>query len=44
MIDKPIDTVHRLATDMGVLVLFSGDNDGDIMLNSAMINLNIVEA
>ena len=43
--DQPIDEVYQLAADMGGAgFIFSGENDADIMHNSAMINLNMVEA
>ena len=42
--DRPFDEVYQLAADMGGAgFVFSGENDADIMHNSAMINLNIVE-
>ena len=45
VIDKPFDELYRLAADMGGAgFVFSGENDADIMHNSAMINLNVVEA
>lgn len=43
--DQPFDEVFQLAADMGGAgFVFSGDNDADIMHNSALINLNMVEA
>ena len=43
--DQPFDEVYQLAADMGGAgFIFSGENDADIMHNSAMINLNVVEA
>jgi GDP-D-mannose 3',5'-epimerase len=43
--DKPFDEVYQLAADMGGAgFVFSGENDADIMHNSALINLNMVEA
>ncbi|MBA65340.1 MAG: NAD-dependent dehydratase [Candidatus Marinimicrobia bacterium] len=43
--DEPFDEVYQLAADMGGAgFVFSGENDADIMHNSAMINLNVVEA
>ena len=43
--DAPFDEVYQLAADMGGAgFVFSGDNDADIMHNSALINLNMVEA
>ena len=45
VIDQPFDEIYQLAADMGGAgFVFSGENDADIMHNSAMINLNVVEA
>ena len=45
VIDQPFDELYQLAADMGGAgFVFSGENDADIMHNSAMINLNVVEA
>ena len=42
LITSDIDTIYQLAADMGGAgYIFTGDNDADIMHNSAMINLNI---
>jgi len=42
-LDRRFDEVYQLAADMGGAgYLFVGDNDADIMHNSAMINLNIL--
>ena len=42
--NKPFDEVYQLAADMGGAgFIFIGDNDMNIMHNSAMINLNFVE-
>lgn len=44
LITADIDTVYQLAADMGGAgYIFTGENDADIMHNSAMINLNIAE-
>lgn len=44
-IDRRFDEVFQLAADMGGAgFVFSGENDADIMHNSAMINLNVLEA
>ena len=44
-VDQSFDEVYQLAADMGGAgFVFTGDNDADIMHNSALINLNIVEA
>jgi len=43
-IDRPFDEVWQLAADMGGAgYLFTGDNDADVMHNSAQINLNVLE-
>ncbi len=43
VIDQKFDEVYQLAADMGGAgFVFTGDNDADIMYNSAMINLNIL--
>ncbi|OOZ40950.1 NAD-dependent dehydratase [Solemya pervernicosa gill symbiont] len=45
VIDRPFTEVYQLAADMGGAgFVFIGDNDADIMHNSAMINLNVLEA
>ena len=42
--DQPFDEVYQLAADMGGAgFVFTGDNDADIMHNSATINLNVLE-
>jgi len=39
-----IDEIYQLAADMGGAgYIFTGEHDADIMLNSAMINLNVLE-
>ena len=44
-LDQPFDEVYQLAADMGGAgFVFTGENDADIMHNSALINLNMVEA
>jgi GDP-D-mannose 3',5'-epimerase len=43
--DIPFFEVYQLAADMGGAgFVFSGENDADIMHNSALINLNMIEA
>lgn len=43
--DQPFEEVYQLAADMGGAgFVFSGENDADIMHNSALINLNMIEA
>ena len=43
--DNSYDEIYQLAADMGGAgFVFSGENDADIMHNSALINLNVVEA
>ena len=45
VIDQGFDEVYQLAADMGGAgYVFTGDNDADIMHNSAMINLNVLNA
>jgi len=45
VLDRGFDEVYQLAADMGGAgFVFTGDNDADIMHNSALINLNMVEA
>jgi nucleoside-diphosphate-sugar epimerase len=40
-----VDEVYQLAADMGGAgYIFTGDNDADIMHNSATINLNVLDA
>lgn len=41
----PFDEIYQLAADMGGAgYIFTGENDADIMHNSAMINLNILDS
>ena len=45
LMKRDIDEIYQLAADMGgAEFIFSGDNDADIMHNSAKININVVEA
>ncbi|MFM1861599.1 MAG: hypothetical protein RLZ26_121 [Pseudomonadota bacterium] len=45
VIDRRFDEVYQLAADMcGAGFIFTGENDADIMHNSATINLNILDA
>jgi nucleoside-diphosphate-sugar epimerase len=45
IIDQKFDEVYQLAADMGGAgYIFTGENDADIMHNSALINLNVLEA
>ncbi len=45
VVDRHFDEVYQFAADMGGAgFVFVGDNDADIMHNSAMINLNVLEA
>lgn len=45
LFDMKYDRVYQLAADMGGAgFIFTGDNDANIMHNSAMINLNVAEA
>ena len=44
VINKDFDEVYQLAADMGGAgFIFTGENDTDIMHNSALINLHVVE-
>lgn len=45
VVDRRFHEVYQLAADMGGAgYIFTGENDADIMHNSATINLNMVEA
>jgi nucleoside-diphosphate-sugar epimerase len=45
VIDRGFDQVYQLAADMGGAgYIFTGENDADVMHNSASINLNVVDA
>ncbi len=45
VVDTKFDEVYQFAADMGGAgFVFVGDNDYDIMHNSALINLNVLEA
>lgn len=45
LVTPGIDTIYQLAADMGGAgYIFTGNNDADIMHNSALININILEA
>jgi len=45
VVDRYFDEVYQLAADMGGAgFVFTGDNDADIMHNSGLINLNMLEA
>lgn len=44
-VDRRFDEVYQLAADMGGAgFVFTGENDAEIMHNSALINLNMLEA
>jgi nucleoside-diphosphate-sugar epimerase len=44
VVDRKFDEVYQLAADMGGAgYIFTGDNDANVMHNSATINLNIVD-
>jgi len=44
VVDRRFDEVYQLAADMGGAgYIFVGNNDAEIMQNSALINLNVVE-
>jgi nucleoside-diphosphate-sugar epimerase len=43
VIEEGVDEVYQLAADMGGAgYIFTGDNDANVMHNSALINLNVV--
>jgi len=45
VVDRRFDEVYQLAADMGGAgYIFTGENDADVMHNSATINLNMVDA
>ena len=45
VVDRRFDEVYQLAADMGGAgYIFTGENDADIMHNSATINLNMLDA
>lgn len=45
VLDRAFDEVYQLAADMGGAgFVFTGENDADIMHNSALINLNMADA
>ena len=45
VVDQRFDEVYQFAADMGGAgFVFTGDNDADIMHNSGLINLNMLEA
>lgn len=44
IVDRPFDELYQLAADMGGAgYIFTGENDADIMHNSASINLNMAD-
>lgn len=44
-VDRQFDEIYQLAADMGGAgFVFTGENDADIMHNSALININMLEA
>src|SRR5260370_9360478 len=45
VVDRHFDEVYQLAADMGGAgYIFTGENDADLIPNSAQINLNMLEA
>jgi GDP-D-mannose 3',5'-epimerase len=45
VVDQRFDEIYQLAADMGGAgYIFTGENDADVMHNSATINLNMLEA
>ncbi|MGA9211897.1 NAD-dependent epimerase/dehydratase family protein [Kaistella sp.] len=44
VIEEGVDELYQLAADMGgALYIFTGENDANVMHNSAMINLNVAK-
>jgi nucleoside-diphosphate-sugar epimerase len=44
VMDSPFDEVYQFAADIGGAgYLFTGDNDANVMHNSALVNLNVVQ-
>jgi GDP-D-mannose 3', 5'-epimerase len=44
VVDRGFDEVYQLAADMGgAIFVFTGENDAEIMHNSALINLNVLD-
>lgn len=44
VIEEDVDELYQLAADMGgALYIFTGENDANVMHNSAMINLNVAK-
>ncbi len=45
IVDRKFDEVYQLAADMGGAgYIFTGENDADVMTNSSLINLNVLDA
>ena len=45
VIDQKFDEIYQFAADMGGAgFIFTGENDADIMHNSSLVNLNVLEA
>src|SRR5215468_9441348 len=45
VIDRRFDEVYQLAADMGGAgYIFTGEHDAELMHNSAMVNLNMLDA
>ena len=45
VVDRRFDEIYQLAADMGGAgFVFTGENDADIMHNSGLINLNVLDA
>ena len=45
VIDRRFDEIYQFAADMGGAgFIFTGENDADIMHNSALVNLNVLQA
>ncbi len=45
VVDRRFDEVYQLAADMGGAgYIFTGENDADVMTNSSLINLNVLDS
>lgn len=45
IVDQRFDQVYQLAADMGGAgFIFTVENDADIMFNSSVVNLNVLDA
>ena len=42
-VNQKYDEIYQLAADMGGRFVFTGENDADIIHNSGLINMNMVD-